>query len=318
MLSIQKCRILLSVTTENAIMADKQTTAEKVTEIVVKALENGTIPWRRPWRRAGNPRNFVSNKPYRGINWFITTLNGDADPRYMTYKQAAERGWQVRKGEHGIPIVFWNFFDSRTEMDKNGKPKKIPFLRHFTVFNVSQIDGDIPKLDLSENPLAAQPIEVCESVVNGMPNAPIINWEKDKAYYSPAQDCIGMPPRALFDHPEEVYSTLFHELVHSTGHKSRLGRDLEAWSMQSGSYAREELIAEMGAAMLCDHCGISCKTLENSSAYIATWLQRLKNDVNLVIRAAGNGQKAMDFILNVKTQDNAVEPEPENADTVLA
>ena len=156
----------------------RKSTAEKVTQVVIDALEKGTVPWRRPWQMMGKPRNFVTDKPYRGINWFITTLAGHADPRYMTYLQAKERGWQVRKGEHGTPIVYYNFFESKTEVDKHGKPRRIPFLRHSTVFNVSQIDGDIPSLNVNGNEASRVPIDCYEAVVNNMPNCPTIAWDK--------------------------------------------------------------------------------------------------------------------------------------------
>lgn len=299
-------------------MAKPNKTADKITQIVIDALKKGTIPWRRPWRALGEPRNFVSNRPYRGVNWFVAMLSGYADPRFMTYKQATARGWRVRRGEHGIPIVFYSFFESNTEFDSKGKPKKIPFLRHFTVFNVSQIDGDIPKLDMTPNADAATPIDCCEAVVENMPLCPPIQWDQNKAFYSPSTDSIGMPPRDLFDSAEEVYSTLFHELVHATGHKDRIGRNLESWSMKTGSYAREELIAEMGAAMLCHHCGIDCKTLENSAAYIANWLKRLDDDHSLVIKAASAGQKAFDWILDRKPEKTTTEETTEETELTPA
>lgn len=276
---------------------------EIITERIVNSLKTGIIPWRRPWWTHGAPRSIVSGKEYRGINVFLLSMAGFSDPRFLTYKQAQAKGGNVKKGERGFPVVFYKIIESKTEVDKKGNPKKFPMLRYYTVFNVSQIEGidfpPLPALKKSE----ISPIEACERVVNEMPNAPEIDWNSNQASYSAAKDKVSMPPREQFEKAEEVYSTLFHELVHSTGHKSRLARGLEQNGLGSGSYAREELIAEMGAAFLCGHCQIETQTLDNSAAYIATWLKRLKDDPRLVISAGSKAQAAADYILNEKAEE---------------
>lgn len=183
--------------------------------------------------------------------------------------------------------------------------KRIPFLRYYNVFNVAQCDGiELPSEEtiLSPEPRPS-PIETAEAIVQGMPKRPEIRTGLDRAFYQPAADFVGMPSVEQFKSGEEYYSTLFHELTHATGHKSRLNRkgvaDSEGnWSaFGSEPYSKEELCAEMGAAFLCGEAGIVERTVENSASYIASWLQRLKNDSKLVVTAAAQAQKAADYIL---------------------
>ncbi len=283
---------------------------EVITERILEALNGGTIPWKKPWNTAGPPRNFISKKPYRGINLFLLSMMSCQDPRFMTYNQAKSKGWKVTKGK-GIPIVFWKMIDSK-QTDDNGKPKKIPLMRYYLVWNVADVEGDVPALDLTTNEDAATPIEICEAIVEGMPKAPPIFWDSDSASYSPHKDIVRMPPKDRFHSPEEAYSTLFHELAHSTGHASRLNRFGTPGAYESGSYAFEELVAEFAAAILCGHGCIETTTVENSAAYIASWKRRLKDDPKLIIRAASAGQKASDFILD-DSPEHKEETETESA-----
>jgi len=273
-----------------------------ITDKIVKALESGVIPWRKPWRTIGGfPRNLTTDKPYCGINAFLTMMQRFGSPYWLTMKQANDRGGRIRKGEHSTAIVFWKTFDDKVKTDKNGKPVKIWMLRYYNVWNVEQIDGiEYP------NPVIVShdPMPVCEAVIENWEDKPEIRHDKPEirhdgslAYYSRANDYINMPQYGLFDNPEEYYSTLFHEAIHATGHEKRLNRDLSG-RFGTGSYSREELVAEMGAAFICGHCGIENKTLENSAAYIQTWIGRLKSDPKLVVTAASKGQKASEYILN--------------------
>lgn len=271
---------------------------------MIEALEAGTVPWRKPWATLeGAPRNLQSGKCYRGVNIFLLAFQGYSSPYWLTRKQIFARGGKIRKGEHGTAIVFWKTFDSKTQVDKNGKPKKCWMLRYYLVWNVEQTEGvDYPKPEKKQH----NPIPVCESVVENWEDKPsIVNG--GRACYSRRDDRVTMPELGYFDMPEEYYSTLFHELAHSTGHESRLNRDLNG-GFGSRTYSLEELVAEMGAAFLCGFCGIECKTLENSAAYIQTWLGRLKADPKLVISAASRAQKAADMILG-SSLDADSEPE---------
>ncbi len=233
-----------------------QSVYEIVTEQVIRQLEQGVAPWRKPWRTDA-PCNLVSGKPYRGINVFLLASQG----------YGAER-------------------------------KSTPFLlRFYRVFNVCQTEGIAEKLGLGKSAPRVPSIEQCEAIVAGMPNAP--KREQDaRAWYRPSTDTVGMPARGLFNSSEEFYSTLFHELTHSTGHASRVGREgiEQLNTFGSESYSREELIAEMGAAMLCGVAGIAPSTIRNSAAYLQSWIDRLRGDSKLLVSAASAAQKAADYI----------------------
>jgi antirestriction protein ArdC len=254
-----------------------------VTEQILKQLESGVAPWHRPWTTE-IPKNLSSGRAYRGLNVFLLASNGYGSPYWLTYKQAIERGGHVRKGEHGTKIVFWKIGTRETqEPDGDTIERKSVLLRYYTVFNVEQCEAIAA-------PIASRivnPIEECERIVRQMPNPPALEQDA-RACYRPSTDTVGMPSRNAFNSAEEYYSTLFHELTHSTGHPKRVGRDgIEKLNtFGSESYSKEELIAEMGAAMLCGVAGIERKTLSNSAAYLQSWINVLKSDARLVVSAA--------------------------------
>ena len=271
-----------------------------VTDRVVALLERGVVPWRRPWVGADvHPQNLVSRRPYRGINPFLLGCTGFASPFWLTFRQGKALGGSVRKGEKATPVIFWKRWRTeRTDSETGDREAvEIPILRYFNVFNVEQCDGiDAPPLPKAHD---FQPIKRCESVAEGMPNRPSIEHREARASYKPSTDTVNMPRPSMFIGPEPYYATLYHELTHSTGHSSRLNRPgaTEAVSFGSADYSREELIAEMGAAFICGHCGIESATIENSASYIAGWLRRLRGDHRLVVTAAAQAQKAADYIL---------------------
>jgi len=271
-----------------------------VTDRIVSLLERGTVPWHQPWR-GGPPVNLVSRKRYRGINPLILVSTGFAFPFWLTYKQAQELGGNVRKGERSTPIVFfkdWRISETDRETGEK-RARTLPVLRYYNVFNVAQCEGiEVPEIERGE----IQPIDACERIARDMPNAPAIRTGEARAWYAPALDTVNMPARELFETGEGYYATLFHELTHSTGHKSRLDRDSigKRAAFGSADYSREELIAEMGAAFLCGHAGIETATIENAAAYIAGWLAKLRGDSKLVVQAASAAQRAADYILGEK------------------
>lgn len=266
---------------------------EIVTSRILEELEKGQVPWRKPWRTLP-PANLVSKKPYRGINVFLLALQGYGSQYWLTFNQAKQLGGNVRKGEHGTKIVFWKFDTFETETaDGETEERKSAFLRYYTVFNLEQTEGLKALLALPP----AFPIESAEEIVQGMPNPPA--FEQDfQAAYIPFRDVVTMPRRTAFESQAEFYSTLFHELTHSTGHAKRLGREGfdSPQKFGSESYSREELIAEMGSAMLCGIAGIEQATISNSAAYLRAWIKRLKADSRLVVSAASAAQKAADYI----------------------
>ena len=277
---------------------------EIVTEQVIKQLEQGVAPWKKPWR-CEMPCNLISGKEYRGINPFLLASQGYGSRYWLTFNQANKLGGHVRKGEKSSIVTFWKIGEFSKENKETGKleDRKSILLRYFAVFNVEQTEGIADKLGLGKAGPRVPNIEACESIVSGMPNAPAMQ-QSDRAWYKPSSDTVGMPSRSLFGNAEEYYSTLFHELTHSTGHGSRVGRegieDLAAFG--SESYSKEELIAEMGAAMLCGVTGIVPATIQNSASYLQHWINRLKGDSKLLVSAASAAQKAADYIRNVSAK----------------
>jgi antirestriction protein ArdC len=269
---------------------------ETITNRIIASLEAGTAPWRKPWTGGGLPRNAVSGKVYSGINFFLLASLGGG--QFLTYKQAQDLGGTVRKGERGCPIVFWNW----VEKEANGQTKKIPFLRHFTVFSASQCDGLNLDPEGEAQPLEFSPIEKAEETIAG--TGATIQHEGHRAFYRPSTDSITLPEKARFHSVGEYYSTAFHELVHWTGHESRLARKgiAEVSAFGDPVYSREELVAEMGAAFLCADHGID-STLENSASYLRGWIDALRGDSKLVVQAAGAAWKAANLIRGTVTTE---------------
>ena len=273
------------------------TVYEVITERILTQLEKGVVPWRRPWEQAVS-RNVVSRKEYSGANSII--LPGGF---FGTYKQIQEMGGNVKKGAHGFPVVFFSFPDRKgkeTEEDEGKKDKRAtPIIRYYHVFRVEDCDGiDLAPFQAKEGKPSS--VEAAEAIIKKMPNRPVIIEKSGReAYYSPDTDEVRVPERSQFARIEEFYSTLFHELSHSTGHADRLGRKTlpAAAAFGSPEYGREELVAEFGASFLCGAAKIDNTTVENSAAYINNWKKAIKADVKLVLQAAALGQKAADYIL---------------------
>ena len=268
-----------------------------VTDRIIHLLEEGVCPWRRPWK-AMLAQNLVSHKPYQGINSLILNSLAYESPYWLTFKQAKEQGGNVKKGEHGTPIIFWRWLEKERE---DGEKDTFPMLRYYTVFNVSQcegLEGKTPEITV------AREIVPCERVISSYGDGPAIHLDGgDKAFYQPSTDSVHMPKRESFESTESYYSVLFHELVHSTGHQKRLGRfeSPDQFLFASTSYSKEELVAEMGASFLCGETGIS-SDLSNAASYIQSWLSVLRSPKNskLIVEAAGKAQKAADYILDRK------------------
>jgi len=288
----------------------KQTGQDKIyamiTDRIIEELEKGTVPWRMPWNGyiKGFPQNFTSKKNYRGVNIFTLKLAMRSTPYWITFNQAKQLKGSIKKGEKGYPVVFWKFLEKK---DKDtGEKKNVPLLKYYTVFNLDQCEGiELPEFDQPET-RKFTPIEQAEKIITDMPNKPTINHNEPRAFYRPAADMVNMPKKELFLSDAEYYSTMFHELGHSTGHASRLNRESEAKNHMFGSadYSREELIAEITASFLCAESEIENETIENSAAYIAGWLSKLKDDKKLLVQAAGKAQKAADYILDRKFENN--------------
>jgi antirestriction protein ArdC len=270
-----------------------------VTDRIIKQLEAGCVPWKRPWTAAGLPQNLISHKPYRGINLMLLASCGYSRNFFLTFKQVEELGGKIKNGEKPQPVIYWKKMEK--ENPKTGEIFVDSVLRYYRVFNISQCEGISPAKLLPAD-LINEPILFCEDIVRGMPQCPPIQQVEDAAYYHPVHDYVNMPPMKNFLHSEAYYSTLFHELIHSTGHTSRLNRKelMQLKPFNSEMYSFEELVAEVGASFLNSLTGIGQKEFEQNAAYIQGWLKRLKNDKRLIVTAGGQAQKAVDFILDLK------------------
>jgi len=250
------------------------------------------------------PKNLVSKKEYRGINIFLLGCQEYSSPYWLTFKQAADKGGHVRKGEKSTPVVFWKWIDRKdvdgADTEESNGNGKVPLLRYYSVFNVEQVDGIIAPPSPESITNQFSPIQIAQEIIAGMPLRPEVKHGGNQPAYSPMLDYVRMPEPSSFLSPEEYYATAYHELVHSTGHSSRVGRKgiLEPSYFGSHEYSKEELVAEMGAAFLCGVAGIGHRTIENSAAYIRGWLKSLKNDKKMLVMAAAQAQKAADYILN--------------------
>lgn len=270
----------------------------RIVEKIVEALGKGEIPWRKPWRSCA-AHNAVSGAEYRGVNALVLNLASHyPDPRFLTYKQAAAMGAQVRKGEKGWPVIFYSTVKridgENTESGETGKAKTFRFMKHYTVFNASQCDN-MPAMEEQAAPIAQ--IVEADLIISRMPRAPKIR-DGLRACYIPSQDAVEMPPKnAHWSSSSAYYDTMFHELTHSTGHETRLERDLGG-NFGSEKYAQEELVAEIGAQFLCQSSGINrAEVEENAVAYCQNWSKVLKNDPKMIFYAAAKAQAAHDYIM---------------------
>jgi len=270
-----------------------------VTDRIVKELEEGKIPWRKTWVSDSGvnfPVNWESRRPYSGVNLLLL------DPgEYLTFNQIEKAGGKIRKGEKGKIAVFWKLLDAKgtkkgtgekKEPENHEDEKKIPFLRYYNVWEVSQVDGIERKADKEK-----KPIRKAEDIASNW-NHPRIQ-PGDRACYFPGEDLILCPQMKQFETRADYYATLYHEMIHSTGHPSRLDRKLRRQE-NLNSYGREELVAEVGGSFLCAEAGILQPTLENAAAYCRSWLQTIQGDSKLIVWAAGAAQKAAEWILSGK------------------
>ncbi len=297
-----------------------------VTDQILEKLAAGTVPWHQPWKGGQRPTNLVSNKPYRGINVLLLGTTGYTSPYWLTYNQLTDLGGHLKvlpedqrepgdkskTGQKTTLVVFWQMIKARKDPadDPKAKARMFPLLRSYRVFNLEQTeDVRIPKGRISDKPEAViDPIEAAEAIIAAYPNPPKIVEAGDAAWYRASEDLVNLPPRKLFSESAEFYATAFHELGHSTGHKSRLDR-LEPTFFGSHTYGREELVAEMTAAFLAAEAGIET-THDNNAAYLASWVKTIREDTKAVVVAAGQAQKASDYILD-RTPAEDAEPQPE-------
>ena len=271
---------------------------QMITDRIIAELEKGVIPWAKPWtgvRSGAYSRS--TGRPYSILNQMILGKPGE----YLTFNQVRQAGGTVRKGEKAAFVVFWKPLPV-TEKTKDGKEVTtiVPFLRFFNVFHIDQCENVEPKYKEADLK-PADPIAEAESVIDGYvqrSGVQLIKEKSDRAYYSPTFDEVHLPLIEQFPQIAEYYSTAFHELTHSTGHKKRLDRLTATAHFGNEEYSKEELVAEIGAASLMNTVGIETSaSFKNSAAYVGNWLTALRNDSRLIVSAAGKAEKAVKMIL---------------------
>ncbi|MBX9837710.1 MAG: ssDNA-binding domain-containing protein [Silvanigrellaceae bacterium] len=273
-----------------------------VTNNIIEQLQNNVVPWQQPWKDNSIPQNLITRKPYRGINLLLLCSLRYEQNLFLTFNQLKSIGGSVKKGEKGNLIIFWKPIVKTAKESKTDEPELSFVLRYYKVFNVTQCEN-IPSSLIevtAETPFC--PISYCDQIIEEMEHCPKIIYEAQQAFYDPISDYINMPKPETFVANEDFYSVLFHELIHSTGHRSRLARDGVATTSRFGdsAYSLEELTAEIGSCFLSSVCGIGTNNFDQSISYINGWLLALKNDKKLIVKASGQAQRATDYILNTR------------------
>ncbi len=266
-------------------------------------MEQGFIPWRKPWKFQP-PCNYVTRRRYHGINFLLLTMSEFSSPYWLTFKQTKELGGYIKKGSKGTPIIFWKIVSFKDSDGTNADEiayRDIPFMQYYTVFNLEQTERVI-KLEYKEE--SSELYDVCERIITGFEDKPEIKHTiEPKAYYMPNEDTIHMPTKTSFSHSEGYYATLFHEFIHATGHQSRLNHHIVEntnFDFGSSEYSKEELVAELGSAFLCAEARVDNSVLDNSSAYLQSWLKVLREEKKLIIYASAKASSAADYILGRK------------------
>lgn len=288
-----------------------------ITSILEKIEKDQLLPWQQPWKDGGfslEPMNLISKRPYSGINRWATALQGKASPYWLTFSQAQKLGGKVKKGAKHAKVVFWKLIEKkRKKADGTEEVLNRWFapVKYHRVFNFSDTEG----IDLAEVMGEAgikdmedfDSIEVCEDIMTNYVDSPTVKHRKGgKPSYSRTKDEVTMPQPTDFPEKEHYYATMFHELSHSTGHSSRLDRQSLADIVDFGdtSYCKEELIAELSSAILCNKCQIDNRTIDNSAAYLKGWLKALRADPQMLLKSAQLAEKAVKCIVPVEENNN--------------
>ena len=274
---------------------------EMVTERIIKQLEQGTIPWQKPWGgvRSG-AFNRISKRPYSLKNQLLLEHPGE----YCSFQQWKSLGGHIKKGAKSEFVVFWKIIDVEEKNDKGEiEKKKLPLLRYYNVFHISQVDGVEPLKEKLNTEI--EPIEEADRIIKNYVDREHITFKEcisDKAFYRPMTDTVVVPLKEQYKNINSFYQVAFHEITHSTGAQKRLDRDIkELAPFGSEIYSKEELVAELGSAFLINHLGIETEgTFQNSASYIESWLQVLRNDNKFVVSASSKAEKAVNYILGIE------------------
>jgi len=274
----------------------------EITNRIISEMEKGEIPWRKPWMAAGKAISHANGRAYSLLNQMLLGKPGE----YLTFKQVQDANGKIKKGEKAHMVVFWKWLEKKEKKDGEETVKRIPYLRYYNVFHIDQTEGVKPRY-AKPNSTPANPDEAADRIIKEYVTREKLCLEYregDAAYYHPATDRIILPLIQQFKETAEFYGTAFHEMVHSTGHKSRLNRLEIPANFGKEEYSKEELVAEIGSAALVNHVGLETeKSFKNNAAYIQSWLKALKNDKRFIVSAAGKAEKAVDYILKGAVQD---------------
>ena len=266
----------------------------EITSRMIQEMEQGQIPWRKPWMASGAAISHTTGKPYSLLNQMLLGRPGE----WLTFKQVQQENGYVRKGEKARFVVFWKFVTMKDE--ETEEEKEVPFLKYYNVFHISQCEN-IKARHAQTNPNPAKADETAEAIIREYVNREGVTLEQcegDAAFYQPSTDRIVLPLLRQFAETAKYYGTAFHEMIHSTGHMKRLARLDSTANFGSEEYSKEELVAEIGSAALVFHAGLeTADSFHNSAAYCQNWLQALKNDKRFIVSAAGKADKAVSFIL---------------------
>jgi antirestriction protein ArdC len=280
-----------------------------IAEKIKAQFEKGVRPWMRPWD-AGNTAGRImrplrsNGQPYSGINilmlWAEAADKGYASPTWMTLRQANSLEAHVRKGEHGSIVVYADSITKKEEKDGEALEREIHFLKTYTVFNVEQIEG-LPEQYYAKPPVRLTPIERIAHAEAFVQNTKAdIRIGGNRAYYAAEPDHIRLPPIEAFRDTESFYATELHELMHWTRHETRLSRDFRRKAWGDEGYAREEIVAELGAALACCELDITPEVREDHASYISSWLNILNNDKRFIIESAAHAQRAADYLFGLQ------------------
>lgn len=272
---------------------------DQITANILAQLNKGIVPWHCPWKCTLGARSYSTGKPYSLLNqWLLGMKQGE----YLTFAQIQKAGGRIKAGEKPQFVVFWKMVEKvSTDADGNEKIDVFPVLKSYYVWHTDQLTGIEPKQKDIDTTAHVEPIEAAENIVNEYFNRESVKLfveAIDQAFYRPSMDEIHVPTKPQFGNVGEFYSTLFHEMTHSTGHETRLNRAslTQNVAFSSDTYSKEELVAEIGAAYLCNEAGIE-NTFDNSVAYIQSWAKRLKEDNRLIVSAAGKAEAAVKYII---------------------
>lgn len=267
----------------------------EITNRIISEMESGIIPWAKPWVASGGCVSYATGKPYSLLNQMLLGRPGE----YATFKQVQQAGGYVRKGEKAHMVVFWKWVEKEDE--ETGDVKEIPFLRYYNVFHIDQCEG-LKTRHAEPLPQTANADQKAEAIIcDYLKTSGVkLNHEQgDRAFYRPSDDSITLPLLAQFKETAEYYSTVFHELIHSTGHAKRLNRIAGTAFFGSETYSKEELVAEIGASALVHAAGLETPdSFRNNVGYIQNWLRVLRNDRKVIVSASGRADKAVSYILN--------------------